>query len=264
MTTKMVKSDKITRNEKILFLKSDKTPTKIIHTLNSDGYEVWYTDEKIEDTEDFDMAISFGYRHILRGDVLHNDKCPIINLHIGFLPYNRGVHPNFWSFYDGTPNGVTIHLIDEGIDTGDIIFQRYITFDRNEKTFAQTHSRLIAEIEELFIKNMQVIVSKSFTSFPQRGVGSYHKAADLPEEFAGWQSVIRDEIARLDKLVKDQTSEKNYIIDQIENARKSNNVNWMDLLRLVFLRSPNEAREIVKRINNDDKNISDLFKRLGE
>ena len=261
---KMVKSDKITRNEKILLLTSDKTPAQISHTLNSHGYEVWYTDEKIEDTEGFDMAISFGYRHILRGDVLHNDKCPIVNLHIGFLPYNRGVHPNFWSFYDGTPSGVTIHLIDEGIDTGDIIFQKYVNFDRNEKTFAQTHSRLIAEIEELFIENMQVILSKSFTSFPQRGTGTYHEIADLPEEFAGWQSVIRDEIARLDKLVKDQTLAKNDIIDEIENARKSNNVNWMDLLRLAFLESPNEARKIVRRINHDDNRISDLVKQLGE
>jgi methionyl-tRNA formyltransferase len=217
MTMEMVEPDRITRNEKILFLKSERTSTKIIQVLNSDGYKVWYTEEMIEDTEDFDMAISFGYRHILRGDVLHNDKCPIINLHVGFLPYNRGVHPNFWSFYDGTPSGVTIHLIDEGIDTGDIIFQRHVNFDRQEKTFRQSHNRLIDEIEDLFIKNREIILSKSFTSFPQRGPGSYHEVADLPEEFGGWDSVITDEIARLDKLMKNKISEKNAIIDEIEN-----------------------------------------------
>ena len=264
MNIRMVESGKVTQSAKILFLKSKGTETRIIETLISDGYEVWYTDGIIEDTERFDLANSFGYRHILKGDVLHNDKCPIINLHIGFLPYNRGADPNFWSFYEGTPSGVTIHLIDEGIDTGDIIFQRYVNFDPQEKTFAQSYNRLIEEVEDLFIENREIILSKSFTSFPQRGPGSYHKVADLPEEFGGWDSLITDEIVRLDKLLKNKVSKKSTIIDEIENARKSNNVNWMDLLRLAFLRSPSEAREIVRRINKDDNRISDLFKQLGE
>ncbi len=74
-------------------------------------------------------------RKFYLGSQLYNQKISIINLHISFLPWNRGAHPNFWSFYDDTPKGVTIHLIDEGIDTGAIIYQKEITFDRNEKTF---------------------------------------------------------------------------------------------------------------------------------
>jgi hypothetical protein len=81
----------------------------------------------------YDLIISFGYRHIISKEIIKSVNCPIINLHISYLPYNRGAHPNFWSFYDKTPSGVTIHLVNEGIDTGPIIYQRHIIFDNNEK-----------------------------------------------------------------------------------------------------------------------------------
>ena len=38
-------------------------------------------------------------------------------MHISYLPFNRGAHPNYWSFKDNSPKGVTIHFIDNGIDT---------------------------------------------------------------------------------------------------------------------------------------------------
>ncbi len=53
------------------------------------------------------------------------------------------------------------------------------------------------------------------------------------------------------------------IIDQIEKVRTKNNVNWMDLLRLAFKHSPNEARKLVKKINVSDNKISLLFKKLS-
>ena len=54
------------------------------------------------------------------------------------------------------------------------------------------------------------------------------------------------------------------IIDQIEKIRTKNNVNWMDLLRLAFKHSPNEAKKLVRRINIDDNKISNLFKKLSK
>ena len=54
------------------------------------------------------------------------------------------------------------------------------------------------------------------------------------------------------------------IIDQIEKIRTKNNVNWMDLLRLAFKYSPNEAKKLVRRINIDDNKISNLFKKLSK
>ena len=54
------------------------------------------------------------------------------------------------------------------------------------------------------------------------------------------------------------------IIDEIEKIRSKNNINWMNILRLAFKYSPDEAREIVKKINLDDTEISFLLKKLSE
>ena len=57
---------------------------------------------------------------------------------------------------------------------------------------------------------------------------------------------------------------KNYekIITKIENTRKKNNKNWMDILRLAFKSSPVEASKILSQIYKEDKNISVLAKKL--
>ena len=59
---------------------------------------------------------------------------------------------------------------------------------------------------------------------------------------------------------------KNYnkIINQIQKVRSKNNVNWMDLLKLAFELNPQKASKIMKRINYDDKKISDLLKKLSQ
>ncbi len=52
------------------------------------------------------------------------------------------------------------------------------------------------------------------------------------------------------------------VIKSIENVRKKNNVNWMNLLRLAFRDSPKEAALIMSKIYKDDSKISDLVKKL--
>ena len=52
------------------------------------------------------------------------------------------------------------------------------------------------------------------------------------------------------------------IIKKIENTRKKNNKNWMDILRLAFKSSPAEASIILSQIYKEDKNINILAKKL--
>lgn len=137
-----------------------------------------------------DTLISFGYRHILKPDVLDYLDWAI-NLHISYLPWNRGADPNLWSWIDDTPKGVTIHHIDEGIDTGDIICQRRIFFDIKKHTLKTTYNILQEEIVKLF-KEFWSLNNESRT--PQKGEGSFHlsrekipivleKGWDTPVEF---------------------------------------------------------------------------------
>lgn len=53
------------------------------------------------------------------------------------------------------------------------------------------------------------------------------------------------------------------IIDEIEKIRSKNNKNWMDILRLAFKHSPNEAAGIVAEIYREDSKIAELAKKLS-
>ena len=52
------------------------------------------------------------------------------------------------------------------------------------------------------------------------------------------------------------------IIDEIEKVRTRNNVNWMDILRLAFTHAPDDAKQLMKKINTADDQISNLLKKL--
>ena len=185
---------------KVLFLGYSRHQTKLIDALIAEQCEVHQTADLFEDT-DYDLIISFGYRHIIKKELLTRFICPAINLHISFLPYNKGAHPNFWSFYEGTPSGVSIHLIDEGVDTGAILFQRLVKFDR-EKTFRETHDRLKSEIETLFMQNIRTILTRKWTSKQQNQEGTCHYLSELPKEFGGWDTNISCEIRRLHLILE--------------------------------------------------------------
>ncbi len=61
-----------------------------------------------------------------------------------------------------------------------------------------------------------------------------------------------------------EKSKYDIVIDQIEAVRTKNNKNWMDILRLAFKHSPEDAAAILKEIYKEDKTISDLAKQLTE
>ena len=125
-----------------------------------------------------DFILSYRYRHIIDEKFLQIVKVPIVNLHHSFLPFNRGAHPNFWSFYEDTPKGISIHLIDKGIDTGDIIYQEEIQLDL-ESTFRETYKKLDDEIVDRFIKIYPDIVAKNYDLIKQKNKGTFHNASEI-------------------------------------------------------------------------------------
>ena len=181
----------------ILFLGYDRSRTRIIQELENVGCQVTHKSEKINSLVGFDLIISFGYRHILKREVIRGTDAPIINLHISYLPWNKGAHPNFWSFWDDTPTGVTIHLIDEGVDTGPILFQKRVTFDLKKETFESSHQKLMSAVEDLFIEKIHTILFSEYEVCPQEIQGSTHRMTDLPKNFQGWDTIIEEEISRL-------------------------------------------------------------------
>lgn len=178
--------------KKVCFLGYDRSQTRLIEAIEERGCEVNEIYEKVDDFSLYNVVVSFGYRHIIGSTLLQTLTRPAINLHIAYLPYNRGAHPNFWSWIDGTPAGVTIHEIDKGIDTGPVCFQKQVVFNDPSDTFAATYSQLIEEIENLFIDNIDDLLGGTYCPRPQTGTGTYHNVRDLPEWLDNWDMAISD------------------------------------------------------------------------
>ena len=179
---------------KIIFLGYKKNRTKLIDFLKNNGHEVKEFGNqslKKKDIISAELIICYGYNKKIVNHLLKLSKRPIINLHISYLPYNRGAHPNFWSFYENTTKGVSIHEIDSGIDTGNIIFRKEIKFKNiNKLTFQNTYDYLQIQIEKLFIKNFKSIISNKYNTFRQKGKSSYHKKKELPKNLKTWNTNI--------------------------------------------------------------------------
>ena len=259
--------------KKCLFLGYNSKQTRLIDKIKffkEVKWDVVHSNKKLNfsKAKKYNLIITFGYRHIIAREILIKLKKPIINLHIGFLPYNRGSHPNFWSFVENTPSGVTIHKIDGGLDTGNIIYQKLIDFQilKNKKklTFADTHKRLIMEIENLFIKNIREILSGKFKTYKQVGKGSYHSSRDLPKILKSWRQNIFKTVSKFNNIKEKKLSKRLMVLNKIQKTRKNNNVNWMNIVRVALKNSPEEASGILNKINIDDKKITNLFKELAK
>lgn len=133
--------------------------------------------ETLED-ERPDFIVCHGYRHIIGGDVLARLPDRIVNLHILLLPWNRGADPNVWSFLEDTPRGVTVHYVDAGIDTGDVIVQKAVEFGPDE-TLRTSYAHLQDELARLFAEHWPAIREGRCARRPQEPGGSAHRIRDL-------------------------------------------------------------------------------------
>ena len=74
-----------------------------------------------------DLIVSIGFRQIFPAEIVRLPSWGCINLHGSLLPKYRGHAPINWAIIQGEKEtGVTVHYINEGVDTGDIILQEAI------------------------------------------------------------------------------------------------------------------------------------------
>jgi len=77
-----------------------------------------------------DLLVSMSFNQILKREILEIAPRGFINCHAGALPFYRGRNVLNWALINGEVSyGVTVHYIDEGIDTGDIIVQKHGAID---------------------------------------------------------------------------------------------------------------------------------------
>lgn len=171
--------------------------------LESGGDQVTRVEEPIDATSDclegVDWIVSYGYRHIIRGNVLERFPNRAVNLHISYLPWNRGADPNLWSFLEDTPKGVTVHYIDEGIDTGDIIAQREVLMAPDD-TLRSSYAKLTRAGDELFRAIWPALRRDELTGRRQPSGGSVHRMKDKLQVTSlleqGWDTPVSNLIGK--------------------------------------------------------------------
>lgn len=94
----------------------------VFSSVNSEECIAWLKEQAP------DVVILNGTR-ILSPIVLKSTDAVFLNIHCGITPAYRGVHGGYWAFYceDFENAGVTIHIVDPGIDTGEVIYQATIS-----------------------------------------------------------------------------------------------------------------------------------------
>ena len=131
---------------------------------------------------DLDYVIGVHFPYIVPDEVLAIPRLGVLNLHPALLPYNRGWHTPSWAILDGTPIGATLHFMDSGLDTGDIVAQVELEV-RPEDTAHTLYGRLLQLEVELFRQAWPLLASGNPPRRAQPAAeGSSHNRADLASE----------------------------------------------------------------------------------
>ncbi|NMD07837.1 MAG: formyl transferase [Phyllobacteriaceae bacterium] len=123
-----------------------------------------------------DLVIVNGTR-ILKPSLLNRIKVPIINSHHGITPMYRGAHGGYWALHEKDPAncGVTVHLIDEGIDTGSIISQALISPEAIDTYISYPYLQIAAALP-LLVATVQACARGELKTFAKQGLSRiwYH------------------------------------------------------------------------------------------
>ncbi|MFH1623692.1 MAG: methionyl-tRNA formyltransferase [Pseudomonadota bacterium] len=111
------------------------------------------------------VVVAFG--HILPKDILNIPRFGCINVHASLLPRYRGAAPINWALINGqNVTGVTTMLMDEGLDTGDILLQQEVEIEEGD-TAESLHDKLASIGAELLLETLQRLKEGTMTPVPQ-------------------------------------------------------------------------------------------------
>ncbi|STP06694.1 formyltransferase family protein [Helicobacter fennelliae] len=127
----------------------------------------------------FDFGFLLWWSYIIDKDLISIPRFGFINTHPSLLPFNRGKHYSFWAIVEQNPFGVSLHFVDEGIDSGDIIAQKVISYDW-EDTGKSLYQKAQKAIVALFKAQYKKIITHSITRTKQNlNQGSFHYAKEI-------------------------------------------------------------------------------------
>lgn len=145
-----------------------------------------------------DLGVSVAYNQILGGGIRGVPRLGCINAHAGKLPAYRGRNVINWAIINGeTELGLTVHVIDEGIDTGPILRQCTVPIGWTD-TYADVLARAVRGLPELVEQAVAALARGDATPRAQAGPGTYFPGRQEGDEWMDWGTTS----ARLHNLVR--------------------------------------------------------------
>ena len=143
------------------------------------------------------VVVAFG--QILPKAILDIPKYGCINVHASLLPKYRGAAPIQWAVIDGEEkSGVTTMLMDEGLDTGDMLEKIEYVLDENE-TGGSLFDKLSTLGGELILSTLEKIEDGTITRTPQgESVTSYAKMLQKSMGKIDWSM----EAVKIERLIR--------------------------------------------------------------
>ena len=132
-------------------------------------------------TKKIDILISLNYIFLIDKNLINNQKIAF-NVHGSLLPKYRGRTPHVWAIINNEDfTGVTSHIIDEGCDTGDILFQSKLKIKPND-----TGGSILKKFESIYLmvidKTIEKIKNKNLNLIKQDNSRSSFFHARKPED----------------------------------------------------------------------------------
>lgn len=124
----------------------------------------------------FDIGFSIHSKQIFPKQLVKNVLC--INLHPGYLPYNKGIYPHIFSIINKLPTGATLHIMDENIDSGNVIEQVEIQIEEKD-TSLSLYNKILTKEVNIFKRNIRSILNNSFSLKTPKKYNSYNSKADF-------------------------------------------------------------------------------------
>ncbi len=142
-----------------------------------------------------DILVSMSFNQIFRKEIIDLTHLGIINCHAGKLPFYRGRNVLNWVLInDEKEFGITVHFVDEGIDTGDIILQETFPISDNDN-YKSLLEKSFSECANLLYKSLEQIYDGSYKRKSQKSihpVGLYCGKRGLGDEIIDWNNNSRD------------------------------------------------------------------------
>ena len=140
------------------------------------------------------LFVSMSYNQIFKKKILSLPEFKTINCHAGKLPFYRGRNILNWALInDEKEFGITVHYVDVGIDTGDIILQRSYPIT-DDDSYSTLLNKSYIECARILCDSISLIISNNINIIKQQSideVGSYMRKRVEGDEILSWNQSSR-------------------------------------------------------------------------